>query len=430
MFCPQCNRFYASGKFCPEDGARLVEDPTPPLAEDLDPDADTAQSSPAELNDDTILMGVPNPSLRRPKVQVIIPDDETAVSPPPHTNQSPPSDPANTSARILNGLYQLDSVMGAGAMGEVYRGFDGSGRPVAIKLLDLKGHDPMRFADRLKREAETLAKLRSPHTVRVIDANTTEDGVTYLVTELLEGETLAEFLKTHGPLGMELSLHITRQILTAIEEAHKIGVVHRDLKPANIFVTRLEHQIHVKVLDFGIAKLLNEDGGNAPLTAMGMMLGTPTYMAPEQIRSEAITPAADLYSVGTVLYECLTGAPPFPYPEVGKVMRAQLKESPRPIEAPRALQSLVAQLLEKDSSRRPNSAREVLKALDAILGATTLPTVAQAPLKFITEDMDHPIIPPTKDMNTNNRNSFSWIAVLAVLFIGAVSGTVVWMMNR
>jgi serine/threonine protein kinase len=207
--------------------------------------------------------------------------------------------------RELDGRFRILSRLGAGGMGKVYvaeqRGLD---RQVAVKVLNTTQDDPDRFRERFFREAKLSSRLKHPNTVRVFDYGQTDDGVFYLVMELLEGYTLGALLRREGVLDPLRCVMLASQLCGSLSEAHELGVVHRDLKPDNLFVTRTaDGKDFLKVLDFGIAK--DTTATDLP-TQTGTVLGSPAYMAPEQILEQELTPRADIYSVGAVMYRGLT----------------------------------------------------------------------------------------------------------------------------
>jgi Tol biopolymer transport system component len=282
--------------------------------------------------------------------------------------------PSPMVGRTIGG-YLIQALLGVGGMGEVYRARDGKlGRDVAIKLLPpLLASDPDRMA-RFEREARLLATLNH-HNICAIYGLEASDGVRFLVLELVEGQTLAERLQ--GPpraaLSVPEALAIARQIIDALEAAHEQGIVHRDLKPANI---KVREDGTVKVLDFGLAKMLDPvraDGtgqwtgpaANASMsptittpamTEAGMILGTASYMAPEQARGKTVDKRADVWAFGVVLYEMLTGTRLFGGDETSDVLAAILKTEPDwsalPANMPSGLRRLLAWCLEKDPKRR------------------------------------------------------------------------------
>ena len=211
---------------------------------------------------------------------------------------------------VLAGRYRVEAPLGHGAMGIVYRGTQlAVGRTVAIKLLPPDRHDD-RARGRFEQEACALAALQHPHIVALVDYGVADDGLLYLVMEHLEGETLADLLEHEGPLPEGRAAHITRQLLAALGEAHGRNLVHRDLKPSNVVLTRCGRDPDfVKLIDFGIARPLG--AGRLGLTATNDVIGSPRYLSPEQAQRRPLTAASDLYALGCVAYEMLTGAPPF-----------------------------------------------------------------------------------------------------------------------
>jgi serine/threonine-protein kinase len=204
----------------------------------------------------------------------------------------------------------------------------------------------------------------------------------YLVMELLEGELLTKVLEKKGALPLDHAVRIARQILGSLGEAHEQGIIHRDLKPDNIYVTKLtDGAEHIKVLDFGIAKVFqNEMRMDALETQAGIVFGTPRYMSPEQAQSKALDGRSDLYTVGVLLYQMITGQPPFPDEDAVVVMARHIKTRPllpselRPdLHIPQAVDDIVTRALEKDPARRPQTAQEFAAALDGCTSQIALP---------------------------------------------------------
>src|SRR6201987_5942304 len=221
-------------------------------------------------------------------------------------------------AKTKLGSYEIIGEIGAGGMGEVYKAHDSKlGRNVAIKVLpEAFAHDPERLS-RFQREAKMLAALNHSN-IATIYGLEQSNGTSYLVTELVSGETLADRVKRDGAVPIEEALKIAVQIAEALEAAHEKGIIHRDLKPANVKVTP---EGKVKVLDFGLAKAFagdgaSEDPSNSPTLSMaatmhGVILGTAAYMSPEQARGKEVDKRTDIWAFGCVLYEMLTGKPAF-----------------------------------------------------------------------------------------------------------------------
>src|ERR1700726_3898651 len=233
--------------------------------------------------------------------------------------------PILTGGRL--GPYEILSAIGAGGMGEVYQAHDTKlGRDVAIKVLaEAFAHDPERLS-RFQREAKMLAALNHPN-IATIYGLEQSNGTSYLVMELVAGETLAERVKREGALPIEEALAICKQIAEALEAAHEKGIIHRDLKPANVKVTP---ESKVKVLDFGLAKAFegdtaNENPSNSPTlsraaTMQGVILGTAAYMSPEQARGKVVDKRTDLWSFGCVLFELLTGKQAFSGEDITEIL--------------------------------------------------------------------------------------------------------------
>lgn len=216
--------------------------------------------------------------------------------------------------RILNGRYRVQRKIGEGGFGAVFEGIQiATGRLVALKILLPHSMADNTIVARFRREAEACSKLRNPHTVVIYDFDQTEDGVLYLAMELVQGMSLQEFKRLQRKLSPARSLRILAQVAEALGEAHALGIVHRDMKPENIMVEEREGGDYVKVLDFGIAKIISGDSSReAPaLTAVGQTVGTLEFMSPEQLRGKKLDGRSDIYALGMVAYELLTGELPF-----------------------------------------------------------------------------------------------------------------------
>jgi serine/threonine-protein kinase len=272
------------------------------------------------------------------------------------------------------GSYRVGELLGRGGMGEVYHATHRMlARPAAIKLIRpevMGGTDPAAAqlaVTRFRREAETAASLRSPHTVELYDFGVTDDQTLYFVMELLEGLTLESLVRRHGPLPAGRVVHILRQVCASLEEAHVRGLVHRDIKPANIHLGRLGLvDDFVKVLDFGLVKPFTDGTVEQSLaTQGGLVIGTPGYMAPEIALSNEVDGRADLYSLGCVAYYLLTGRQVFEGDTVMRVFAQHLQAAPMspsqrgPVTVPPDLEQLVLSCLAKQPDDRPQSAAEL-----------------------------------------------------------------------
>jgi eukaryotic-like serine/threonine-protein kinase len=277
--------------------------------------------------------------------------------------------------KTIAGRFTILSRIGVGGMGTVYLAEQGSvGRKIAIKILKSTLHRDADTVTRFHREAKATSLLQHPNTVTMFDFGQTKDGLLYLAMELLEGELLTALLEREGALAAPRALSIARQILGSLGEAHEQGIIHRDLKPDNIYLTRLsDQQEHVKVLDFGIAKVFHtEMRMDALETQAGIVFGTPRYMSPEQAQSKPLDGRSDLYTVGVLLYQMLTGHAPFEDDDAVVVMARHIKtRPPRPSDlrpdlyVPDVVEKVILRALEKDADKRPQTAREFVSELDA-----------------------------------------------------------------
>ncbi|HET9621481.1 MAG TPA: serine/threonine-protein kinase [Kofleriaceae bacterium] len=290
------------------------------------------------------------------------------------------------------GKYKIQSPIGEGGMGMVYRAEHVVlASPAAVKvLLPQFTQDPV-VVERFFQEARAASAIRSPGVVEVFDYGRLPNGQAYIAMELLRGEDLASFLERHKVLAPSLAVHIAAEMFAALNATHLIGVVHRDLKPDNIYLVRDAGSpggVRVKILDFGIAKLVGDGmglGANTPRPKSkgGSILGTPTYMAPEQCRGGvALDARVDLYATGCILFEMLTGRPPFLSAGSGEIMAMHMFEPPPRLSnlaphLPVELDALLAKLLTKAPEDRIPSAAYALAALER---ASLPPLVGEVPL--------------------------------------------------
>jgi serine/threonine-protein kinase len=276
--------------------------------------------------------------------------------------------------RRFGDRYQVEALIGRGGMGWVFRAVHlVMQQTVALKVMRRDVARDLSAVKRFSREARDCSRLRHHNTIKVHDFGVSDDGYPYLVMEYLEGRPLSRLIKDEGGLGLARAAHIARQICASLDEAHDLGLVHRDLKPANVFLTRVHNQDdYVKVLDFGIAKTVGDEIGES-LTESGVVIGTPKYLSPEQAQARPLDRRSDLYSLGIILYELVTGRVPFDAPSTGALLAKQIYEPPPPLpeqaaghRLPSALRALVAQLLAKEPFERPPTARAVAERLEAI----------------------------------------------------------------
>jgi serine/threonine protein kinase len=320
------------------------------------------------------------------------------VSPAAHGGGTPDTAPA---VGEVVGRYELVEPLGEGAMGRVFLARHVRlGRLVALKLLKPEHAHDRAQVERFVREARAVNRIRNEHIVEVFDLvdESTPHGTRrlYCVMELLRGKSLGDLLR-EGPVPLPRALHVLAQVARALDAAHREGVVHRDVKPDNIFVTHRDGADLAKVVDFGVAKLrgstdLAPGPGPAPaqdelgLTAAGVVVGTPSYMSPEQVTGVAADARTDVYGLGAVLYKVITGGTPFSGSDFSELCRRITAQRPAPLPeqarggeiVPAALATLVAQCLEKDPGLRPQSMAEVATRLDAARAALVDPEPRRA----------------------------------------------------
>lgn len=289
--------------------------------------------------------------------------------------------------RMVHQRYQIEALLGSGGMATVYRGrHQLINRQVALKFLKPKQATDATARARFLREARALNQVQHEHIVDVSDFGETDDGLVYMVMEYLEGRTLTvEIAK--GPLSLGRACRIGLQLAQALASAHEHGIVHRDVKPANIFlIQRGDDPDFVKLLDFGLAR----GADDVTLTASNLLFGTPEYMAPEQVRGALVGPHTDLYALGCVLFEMVTGRLPFEGAPTEVIYRHLYDLPPRPSslrsEIPPELERLVLQLLSKDSDKRPSNAEEVAKALLRMQGLFGRPRTGSGELPRHVDD--------------------------------------------
>jgi TolB-like protein len=313
--------------------------------------------------------------------------------------------------------YHITAAIGAGGMGEVYRANDKKlGRDVALKVLSAQMvHDPNRLA-RFQREARSVAALNHPHIVTIFSVEEA-NGVHFLTMELVEGQSLERLIPAGG-LPVERIVEIASALADALTAAHEKGIVHRDLKPANVMLT---DDGRVKVLDFGLAKDVRSDKSSdatqtfAGQTAMGVVMGTPTYMSPEQVAGRVLDHWTDIFSLGVILYEMASGRRPFEGASSAELASAILRDTPRPLsefraDLPEELGLLIQRCLEKDPQDRFPSARDLR---DALRGVT-----ASAPsIRTATAPAPRPVV--EGNSGAARAEEGFWVAVLPFKYNGA-----------
>ena len=273
---------------------------------------------------------------------------------------APDGDAGVRAGDVIGGKYRIERVLGVGGMGVVVAAhhllLDDK---FAIKLLRLHGVDKPEAAARLLMEARAAVRIKSQHVARVSDVGQLDGGAPYVVMEYLEGVDLQTWLKDHGPMPVETAVDVVLQACEAIAEAHALGIVHRDLKPSNLFcVRRPGGQMFVKVLDFGISKITTPGKAGHDVTRTQAVVGTPSYMSPEQLQSsKGVDARTDVWSLGVVLYELLTLQLPFDADTVSELIIRIATDPTPPVRAsrpdvPEALERVLATCLEKERDRR------------------------------------------------------------------------------
>src|SRR5215217_8585115 len=280
---------------------------------------------------------------------------------------------------LFDGRYRVVRKLGSGGMADVYLAEDEElGRRVAIKILNERHANDEQFVERFRREAKNAAGLSHPNIVSIYDRGEAE-GTYYIAMEYLDGRSLKELILSRGPAPPRIAIEYVRQILAALRFAHRHGVVHRDIKPHNIMV---DAEGRLTVTDFGIARA--EQAGSSQMTEAGSIIGTAQYLSPEQARGAPVDQTSDLYSVGIVLYELLTGTVPFNGDTPVEIAMKHLSQTPQPPSAkrhdvPPDLDKVVLRALAKDPADRYRSAEEMDADLDRVgRGLGVAPETAEA----------------------------------------------------
>ena len=313
---------------------------------------------------------------------------------------------------LVDGRYRIIRRLGSGGMADVYCAEDTQlGREVALKLLYRRFAEDEEFVERFRREASSAAGLQHPNVVQVFDRGEW-DGTYYIAMEFLTGRNLKQVVRDHGPLEPALAVDLTIQILKAARFAHRRGIVHRDIKPHNVIV---DDDGRAKVTDFGIAR-----AGASDMTETGSIMGTAQYLSPEQAQGQPVDARADLYSIGIVLYELLTGAPPFDAESPVTIALKQVSEDPvppmqlNPAVAP-ALDAVVMRALRKQPAERYQDADAFIAALEGALAGRAVETVA------VAED-------PVAALEEEDRRNWHRIATIALVLLALAVGA--WLLLR
>jgi serine/threonine protein kinase len=340
--CPKCRTVYSdAARFCPKDGTMLVDVQTPPAAPK--PAAGAGGGS------------------------------GTGVRTPPVAVKGITLDRASSlSNQILDSRYQVLKKLGEGGMSYVYLAKEiASGEEVAIKVLSPKLASDRSSVERLRREAGLAMRLDHPNVCRILRLGESEDGLIYLVMPFLNGELLSDREVKGGPMDVATGVTILRQVCAGLQHAHELQIVHRDLKPENIMLVIQDGGgDRAVVMDFGLAKERRADPAIQKLTATGIILGTPEFMSPEQIRGKALDARSDIYALGIVAFEMLTGKLPFQGRNAQEMMIARLRGTPLALRSvrpdlPAALEKALAKSLETNPDARYGTALEFAEALTA-----------------------------------------------------------------
>ncbi len=318
---------------------------------------------------------------------------------------------------ILAGKYEALRVLGAGGMGVVVAARHVQlDQKVALKFLLAESLAKPKVVARFEREARAVVKLKGEHVARVLDVGKMESGAPYIVMEFLEGVDLAQLIETRGRLPIDEAADYVLQACEAIAEAHALRIVHRDLKPGNLFLTRrVDGRQHVKVLDFGISKLEGVEE-NLSLTQTSEVVGSPKYMAPEQLRAARLADArSDIWSLGIILYELITASVPFDAETLAHLCAVVISDPPRPIrelrpEVPLGIEAIILRCLEKDPARRFQNVADFALALEPF--ATTYDTSAAARIQAVASSGSYAAIPSSSQnivvTHGNNSTSVGW----------------------
>ena len=334
--CPKCGSVYGdTARFCPRDGSMLMEvqaRPAPP-------------ASPAASGGGT---AVRTPSKAKPGL-----DRASSLS-----------------GQVLDSRYQVQKKLGEGGMSYVYLAREvATGHDVAIKVLSPKLATDRSSVERLRREAGLAMRLEHPNVCRILRLGESEDGLIYLVMPFLNGELLSDREVRGGPMAVEIGVPVLQQVCAGLHHAHELQIVHRDLKPENIMIVAEDGgSERAVVMDFGLAKERRAEGQLAKLTATGIILGTPEFMSPEQIRGKQLDARSDIYALGIVAFEMFTGKLPFQGRNAQEMMIARLRGTPTPLrqvrgDLPESLERALAKAMDANPDNRYTTAIEFGDAL-------------------------------------------------------------------
>jgi eukaryotic-like serine/threonine-protein kinase len=355
---------------------------------------------------------------------------------------------------VDNGEYRIVERIGVGGMGSVYKAEQPSmNRLVAIKVLHPRFASREDLVSRFRREARAMSQLSHPNTARVYKFGQLPDGAAYFVMDYMEGKNLAHVVRSEGPMEMDRAINIMIQVCGALDEAHRAGIIHRDLKPENIFLTQQGGTSDFpKVLDFGLAKVSEKQMGRGSmmLTQQGMVFGTPEFMSPEQTQGESLDKRSDIYSLGLILYELITGKLPFNAEKPIDMMRAHVQDPPIPLNQrvsglrfPVDLESAIKKALEKSRDKRYATAVDFAHALRGCMKSSMASTAARralpstpptasassssgaaprAPSAAALSDTDAPVVPVTRGPTIALFTAVALVLLGLGVWLGATLG--------
>jgi serine/threonine protein kinase len=330
--------------------------------------------------------------------------------------------------KLIKGRYNVISKIGEGGMGSVYLAEQVSiGRKVALKVLNGSYASDDEFIGRFRREARLAASLNHRNIVTVYDFDQGHDGSLFIAMEYLQGTRLSDVIRRDGPLEISRAVRLATQISEGLNVAHVNGVIHRDIKPDNVMVFGSRGAEEIKLMDFGIARMMDAGTTTSNLTRAGVIMGTPAYMAPEQAEGTTVSEKTDIYALGIVLYEMLSGTVPFKASTPSAVLIKQLQETPTSLrklrrEVPSALESLVMRALEKKPQKRPRDMREVAEQLQKIDAPAAVDESQKTMMgTMVTGTSTSRWLDEFKEWQDRAKTAWSqkiWAAVLLVLLLG------------